>query len=66
MYHVLSVAGYYLLLADLDFVRAQYEIIQRQLAYNRALVDPMLGLLITNAGGDGRDWDFYDGGSPVR
>ena len=25
---------------------------------------PTLGLLITNAGGDGRDWDFYDGGKP--
>ena len=64
MYHVLSVAGYYLYSADLEFVRAQYEIIQRQLAYNRSLVDPTLGLLITNAGGDGRDWDFYDGGKP--
>ncbi|MDA0181345.1 hypothetical protein OJ997_13650 [Solirubrobacter phytolaccae] len=64
MYHVLSVAGYYHYTADLDFVRAQYEIIRRQLAYNRSLVDPNLGLLITNAGGDGRDWDFYDGGKP--
>ncbi len=57
-------AGYYLYSGDLDFVRAQYEIIQRQLAYNRSLVDPTIGLLITNAGSDGRDWDFYDGGKP--
>ena len=64
MYHVLSVAGLYHYTADLEFVRAQYEIIKRQLAYNRSLVDPTLGLLITNAGGDGRDWDFYDGGKP--
>ena len=64
MYHVLSVAGYYQYSADLEFVRAQYEIIKRQLAYNRSLVDPTRGLLITNAGGDGRDWDFYDGGKP--
>ena len=64
MYHVLSVAGYYLYSADIEFARAQYEIIKRQLAYNRSLVDPTLGLLITNAGGDGRDWDFYDGGKP--
>jgi alpha-L-rhamnosidase len=64
MYHVLSVAGLYHYTADLEFVRAQYEIIKRQLAYNRTLVDPALGLLITNAGGDGRDWDFYDGGKP--
>ena len=64
MYHVLSVAGYYLYSADIEFARAQIEIIKRQLAYNRSLVDPTLGLLITNAGGDGRDWDFYDGGKP--
>ena len=64
MYHVLSVAGYYLYSADIEFARAQYDIIKRQLAYNRSLVDPTIGLLITNAGGDGRDWDFYDGGKP--
>ena len=64
MYHVLSVAGYYLYSADIEFARAQYEIIRRQLAYNRSLVDPTSGFLITNAGGDGRDWDFYDGGKP--
>jgi hypothetical protein len=64
MYHVLSVASYYLYSADLDFAQAQYQIIKNQLAYNRSLVDPNLGLLITGAGGEGRDWDFYDGGKP--
>ena len=64
MYHVLSVAGYYLYSADADFVRSQYQIIKNQLGYNRSLVDPTSGFLITNAGNDGRDWDFYDGGKP--
>jgi alpha-L-rhamnosidase len=64
MYHVLSVASYYFYSGDIDFARAQYQIIKNQLAYNRSLVDPTSGLLITNAGGDGRDWDFYDGGKP--
>src|ERR671923_100386 len=64
MYHVLSVASYYLYSGDVDFAQAQYRIIKNQLAYNRSLVDPELGLLITGAGGEGRDWDFYDGGKP--
>ena len=64
MYHVLSVASYYLYSSDIDFAQAQYQIIKNQLAYNRSLVDPSLGLLITGAGGEGRDWDFYDGGKP--
>ena len=64
MYHVLSVASYYLYSGDIDFAQAQYQIIKNQLAYNRSLVDPALGLLITGAGGEGRDWDFYDGGKP--
>jgi alpha-L-rhamnosidase len=64
MYHVLSVASLYLYSGDIDFAQAQYRIIKNQLAYNRSLVDPNLGLLITGAGGEGRDWDFYDGGKP--
>jgi hypothetical protein len=64
MYHVLSVASYYLYSGDIDFAQAQYQIIKNQLAYNRSLVDPNLGLLITGSGGEGRDWDFYDGGKP--
>jgi hypothetical protein len=53
MYHVLSVASYYLYSGDIDFAQAQYQIIKNQLAYNRSLVDPELGLLITGAGGEG-------------
>src|SRR3954462_967528 len=62
MYYVLNLASYYLYSGDLDFVRAQYSIVQKQLAYNRALVDPNTGLLISNS--SERDWDFYDGGKP--
>ena len=32
MYHVLSVADYYPYSADIEFVRAQFQIIKRQLA----------------------------------
>ncbi len=62
MYYVLNLASYYLYSGDLDFVRSQYATVQRQLAYNRALVDPATGLLISNS--SERDWDFYDGGKP--
>jgi alpha-L-rhamnosidase len=62
MYYVLNLASYYLYSGDLDFVRSQYAIVQRQLAYNRALVDANTGLLISNS--SERDWDFYDGGKP--
>ncbi|WP_157592504.1 alpha-L-rhamnosidase C-terminal domain-containing protein [Solirubrobacter soli] len=62
MYYVLNLASYYLYSGDLDFVRSQYAIVQRQMAYNRALVDPTSGLLISNS--SERDWDFYDGGKP--
>ena len=62
MYYVLNLASYYLYSGDLDFVRSQYAIVQRQMAYNRALVDPTTGLLISNS--SERDWDFYDGGKP--
>jgi hypothetical protein len=64
MYFVLDVASYYLYSGDAAFVESQYQTMRRQLAYNRTLVDPSSGLLITGSGGDGRDWDFYDGGKP--
>ena len=35
---------------------------KNELAYNRALVDPATGLLVTSS--SERDWDFYDGGKP--
>ena len=60
MYYVLTLASYYLYSGDAPFVESQYETMRRQLAYDRALVDPASGLLVTGAGA-GRDWDFYDG-----
>ena len=35
---------------------------KNELAYNRSLVDPSTGLLVTSS--SERDWDFYDGGKP--
>jgi hypothetical protein len=63
MYFVLDLASYYLYSGDAAFVQAQYQTMKNQLAYNRTLVDPTTGLLITGAS-NGRDWDFYDGGKP--
>ena len=60
-YFVLDLGSYYRYSADLDFVQSQYQVMKNELAYNRSLVDPASGLLITG-GADGRDWDFYDGG----
>jgi hypothetical protein len=63
IYHVISLGSYYLYSGDADFIKSQYQIMKNQLAYNRTLVDPALGLLVTDTG-NGRDWDFYDGGKP--
>lgn len=60
MYYVLDLASYYLYSGDAPFVESQYQTLKRQLAYNRMLVDPSSGLLVTGPGA-GRDWDFYDG-----
>jgi alpha-L-rhamnosidase len=60
MYYVLDLASYYLYSGDAPFVESQYQTLKRQLAYNRTLVDPSSGLLLTGQGA-GRDWDFYDG-----
>ncbi len=59
-YYVLDLASYYLYSGDAPFAESQYQTMKNELAYNRALVDPSSGLLITRAGA-GRDWDFYDG-----
>jgi Bacterial alpha-L-rhamnosidase C-terminal domain/Bacterial alpha-L-rhamnosidase 6 hairpin glycosidase domain len=64
MYFVLDLASYYLYSGDSAFVESQYQTMKNELAYNRTLVDPGSGLLITGSGADGRDWDFYDGGKP--
>jgi alpha-L-rhamnosidase len=63
-YFVLDLASYYLYSGDAAFAESQYQTMKNELAYDRTLVDPGSGLLITGAGGDGRDWDFYDGGKP--
>lgn len=54
-----NIATYYRYTGDLAFVRSEWPMIQRELAYNRAMVDSR-GLLVTD-GGDGLDWDYYDG-----
>jgi hypothetical protein len=62
MYYVLNLSQYYLYSGDDAFAESQYQTMKNELAYNRTLVDPASGLLITDAGQ--RDWDFYDGGKP--
>jgi alpha-L-rhamnosidase len=54
-----NIATYYLFTDDLSFVRSQWPMITRELAYNQSTVDSR-GLLVTD-GGDGMDWDYYDG-----
>lgn len=54
-----NIATYYSYTGNRSFLRAQWPMIQRELAYNRSLVGSQ-GLLVTNAS-NGRDWDYYDG-----
>ena len=54
-----NIATYYLYTGDLAFVRAEWPVITRELAYNASLVDGR-GLLVTNSD-NGQDWDYYDG-----
>ncbi len=54
-----NIATYYLYTGDLSFVRSQWPMITRELSYNASMVDSR-GLLATD-GGDGQDWDYYDG-----
>ncbi len=54
-----DIALYYLYTGDLGFVRVEWPMITRELAYSRTLVDQR-GLLVTD-GQDGQDWDYYDG-----
>ena len=54
-----NIATYYLYTGDLAFVRTEWLVITRELAYNASLVDGR-GLLITNSD-DGQDWDYYNG-----
>jgi alpha-L-rhamnosidase len=54
-----NIATYYLYTGDLAFVRSEWPVITRELAYNQSLVDAR-GLLVTDED-DGQDWDYYDG-----
>jgi alpha-L-rhamnosidase len=54
-----NIATYYLYTGDLAFVRAEWPVITRELAYNASLVDSR-GLLVTDSS-DGQDWDYYNG-----
>lgn len=54
-----NIATYYRYTGDLAFVRAEWPMIDRELAYNRAMADSR-GLVVTNSG-NGYDWDYYDG-----
>jgi alpha-L-rhamnosidase len=59
MDEVANIATYYLYTGDLAFVRAEWPVITRELAYNRSMVDSH-GLLTTDTD-NGMDWDYYDG-----
>lgn len=59
MDEVNNIATYYLYSGDLAFVRSEWPMITRELAYDASLVDDR-GLLSTNKS-DGQDWDYYDG-----
>ena len=54
-----GIALSYLYTGNLGFVRAEWPMVTRELAYNRGLVDQH-GLLVTDDQ-DGEDWDHYDG-----
>ena len=54
-----NIATYYLYTGDLSFVRSEWPMITRELAYNESMVDGR-GLLVTDDD-DGMDWDYYDG-----
>jgi alpha-L-rhamnosidase len=59
MEEVDNIATYYLYTGDLAFVRTEWPMISRELAYDQSLVDSR-GLLTTDAS-NGMDWDYYDG-----
>jgi alpha-L-rhamnosidase len=59
MYFVRDLALYYQYTADTSFVKKEWPIVQKELAWSATQVDPH-GLFATD-GGDGADWDYYDG-----
>lgn len=61
IYFPVGVVDYYRHSGDVDFAIAQYARLKAQLEYNLGMTDDD-GLIVTNTSGQGRDWDFYDGG----
>ena len=59
MHQVINVGLHYLHTGDVDFVRAQWPAVTRQLAYDLSLLDER-GLIVTDES-NGLDWDWYDG-----
>ncbi|WP_297617895.1 alpha-L-rhamnosidase C-terminal domain-containing protein [Nocardia sp.] len=59
IYYVLDLAAYYLRSGDTAFVRDQYSAVARELAFNRAMINPATGLLVVPPL-LGADWDVYD------
>ncbi|MCF6378275.1 hypothetical protein L2K70_11735 [Nocardioides KLBMP 9356] len=63
MYHVLNLVDYFRHSGDRPFAIDQYDEVKNQLGWNATLENDD-GLVVTTAGNDGRDWDYYDGGKP--
>ncbi len=59
MDEVNNIATYELYTGDLGFVRSEWPVVTRELAYDASLVDGR-GLLATDAT-NGQDWDYFDG-----
>ncbi len=59
IYFVLNMADYYLYTGDLAFVKQEWPIVQKELAWSAQQVNSQ-GLFVTNSG-DGNDWHYYDG-----
>lgn len=59
IYFVLNMADYYLYTGDLDFVRQEWPIVQKELAWSAQQVNSK-GLFVTD-NSDGNDWHYYDG-----
>jgi hypothetical protein len=59
LYFAPNLADYHRATGDLEFVRSQFPIVQRQLGWNASRLNSS-GLLVTDTT-DGLDWDWYDG-----
>lgn len=59
MYFVRDLAEYYQYTADTTFVRQEWPLVAKELAWSASQVDAN-GLFATDAG-TGADWDYYDG-----